>query len=566
MRATSALAVVAVTAGMVGSQGAPTTALAADLPGSTTELLSSDEVPTGTDDLADDIRILLLRSYIPADGRMAIDADPPEITLVKRHVRSGRTKEVTLPDCPKRITSARLFTNLFNDVDSETPQQFFTEMIDEIGREIVRGPFRHDFPHCSWWARINTSVYESRDYDRDDTPVQEGMDIFLPDSNATYWAVPFVANQEPDRRNWVLERVDVQGKFQEQLFMSHVVYDSSMNFYYYRNRDGVVCQSYNTDYQIEPDPGSVNPWQVDSQDYDDTYTVSLEFEPRARNCSGGGPGQYASAGTNFNVLPLSRTDSGYGPQGPSSNLVQGDFFGPSAGLDVPRSSNACGYIGADLTPCAVPHMFVAPTQVAQSSVWSNPVAGYLASGFVADPGFVYVFRGKAPRVPEVAHPVPWADDGSADYDMRYYSLCVDVKVWPYPAQDANWSCANGSWGSGVYDADTNPDGLTKIEVGDDGYWTVIVSSADLSDSTQTDGATVLRVVPGLPVAFILRHMVAQDSFTTAVPSVERDGAWTTAYEQLQEYYPVETVICNEGQFENKGWTDGGCFVPPVDQG
>jgi hypothetical protein len=347
--------------------------------------------------------------------------------------------------------------------------------------------------------------------------------------------------------------------------MSYVLYDSNMDFYYYENGDGTLCQSYNTDYQIEPDPGGVNPWQQPSSDYDDTYTVQLVFDPQGTDCSGGGPGAHKTTGSNFNVLPLSRTGSGYGPQATSQvNMLQGDFFGQSSGPRVPRSSNACGYIGADTRPCSLPHMFVAPTDGAQNSVWSNPVAGYLASGFIADPGFVYVYRGKAPRVPLGASPVPWADDGLTDYDMRYYSLCVDKKIWPYPAEDANWSCANGSFGSGVYDPQTNPDGLTQLAVGDDGYWTVIVSSEDLTGNPQVGDATVLKVAAGEPVVVLLRHMVVQDSFTTSVPFTPRDGAWTSAFHQLGDYYPVATAICNKAQFDARGWTQGGCFVPPVD--
>jgi hypothetical protein len=348
--------------------------------------------------------------------------------------------------------------------------------------------------------------------------------------------------------------------------MSYVLYDSNMDFYYYENADDTVCQSYNTDYQIAPDAGSVNPWVDQSTAYDDTYTLRLELDPQGTDCSGGGPGAHASGGTNFNVLPLGRTASGYGPGASSPNMIQGDFFGAAADGSVPRASNACAYVGADLTPCSTPLMFVAPTEAAQNSVWSNPVAGYLASGFVPAPGFVYVFRGKAPRTPDGASPVPWSDNQPADYDMRYFSLCVDKKVWPYPAQDANWSCANGSFGSGVYDATTNPDGLTKLAVGDDGYWTVIVSSDDLTGDPQVGDATVLKVTAGVPVAFVMRHMLVSDNFHNAVPNVPRDGAWTSAYSTMGDYYPVNTVVCNRGQFDARGWTDGGCFVPPVSGG
>ncbi|HKJ54704.1 MAG TPA: hypothetical protein VJ978_01840 [Nitriliruptoraceae bacterium] len=530
------------------------------------------DVPEGTDNVQEDVRILLLRSYIPADGRMAIDADPPEIVVHQTNVRNGRQRSTTLPDCPARVTSVKLWTDFFNDDDSDTVEELFSDMARELGPNP--GSIRRlqtPFPYCSWWARINTSVYESRDYDRSTEPAQSGMNIFLPDSSATYWAVPFNASQEPDRRGWALDRVEIKGEFQEQLFMSHVIYGADMDFYYYENPDGVVCASYNTDYQIEPDAGSVNPWQDASTAYDDTYTLELALEPQGTECSGGGPGEHMTQGTNFNVLPLSRTDAGYGPATndrltTSRDMMHSSFFGVEASDGVSRANNGCYFIGGDANPCPPAGLFAAPTDRAQNSVWSNPVAGYLASAIVPGPEEVYVYRGKAPRVPRGASPVPWADDGLADYDMRYYSLCVDKKIWPFPAEDANWSCVNGSFGSGVYDPDTNPDGLTGLNLDDDGYWTVIVSTADLSNSDQVKDAKVLRVEAGVPVAFIMRHMVVQDSFTTSVPSTTRDGAWPTAYDQLGDYYPVSTLVCNLGQFESRGWTDGGCFVPAVEGG
>ncbi|MRX44791.1 hypothetical protein [Agromyces kandeliae] len=525
---------------------------------------ASTKVPEGTGNLAEDIRIMLLRSYVPKDGRLSIDADPPQITIVKRDPSSGDLKRFELPDCPKRITDTDAFTDLFNDTKSETVEEHFRDMAADLGfkkKDLARAGTA--FPYCSWWARINTKVYDSRDYTRNTTPVQDGMDIFLPDSDATYWAVPFDASTEPDRRGLVLDHVEIHGQFQEQLFMSYVLYDSTMDFYYYENAAGTTCQSYNTDFQIAPDPGSVNPWVTESTAYDDTYTLQLVPDPQGTDCSGGGPGAFASGGTDFNVLPLGRTGSGYGPTSPSGSPVQGDFFGAAADGSVPRASNACAYVGADLTPCSTPLMFVAPTAAAQNSVWSNPVAGYLAAGFIPAPDEVYVFRGKAPRVPVGASPVPWNDNDPAEYDMRYFSLCLDKKVWPYPAQDANWSCANGSFGSGEYNPDTNPDGLTRLAIGADGYWTVIVSSADLTDSQEVGDATVLRVQAGVPAAMIMRHMVVSDDFHNAVQDVPRDGAWTSAFATLGEYYPVNSVVCNLGQFEQRGWQEGGCFVPPV---
>ncbi|MGR2752813.1 hypothetical protein [Agromyces arachidis] len=542
---------------------------------------SSAKVPEGTENLADDLRIMLLRSYVPADGRMSIDADPPSITVVKRDPSNGELTEFPLPDCPTRVTDAGAVTDLFTDSTSETVEELFRDMALDLGfkkQDLVRG--RLTFPFCSWWARINTKVYDTRDYTKTTTPVQDGMDIFLPDSDATYWAVPFDASTAPDRNGLVLDHIDITGKYQEQLFMSYVVYDRSMDFYHYLSAEAtetspaIYCQSYNTDFQIRPDAGSVNPWMEESTAYDDTYTITLDPDPVGTGCSGGGPGRHASTPVDgqdydYNVLPLQVTGTGYPPTEttaarPAPGLMQGDFFGDAADASVPRASNACAYVGADLTPCSTPLMFVAPTAAAQNSVWSNPVAGYLAAGFIPAPGEVYVFRGKAPRTPQGASPVPWNGNAPADYDMRYFSLCLDRKVWPYPAQDANWSCANGSFGSGVYDPDTNPDGLTQLAVGEDGYWTVIVTSADLSDSPNVGDATVLRVEAGIPAAMIMRHMVVADDFTTAVPDVPRDGAWTSAFGTLGEYYPVNSVVCSTGQFEQRGWQEGGCFVPRID--
>lgn len=494
---------------------------------------------------------------------MAIDGDLPEVTVF---LKSGKSS--TLETCPKRITDGAVMTDLFNDTSATTVEDFFKPMADDLGvdtsGDVSVG--KPPFPYCSWWGRINTKVYETKDYTKDDTPVVSGMNIFLPDSSATYWAMPFIGAQ--DSKDPV-DHYEIKGKFQQQLFMSYVLYDSNMDFYYYKNSAGTICQSYNNDYQIAPDSGSVNPWRQQSTDYTGTYTLELTFDPRDKGCSGGGP-QHEEAGTNANVLSLSRTDSGYGPDNTGQNVkVQGEFFGEGADASVPRASNGCAYTGADTRPCSLPGMFVAPTPLSQNSVWSNPVAGYLASVFVPKSKFVYVFRGKAPRTPSGdlgESPVPWQDDGSSDYDMRYYSLCVDRQVWPFQAEDANWSCANGSFGSGEYNKDTNPDGLTQLAVGDDGYWTLIVSSEE--PSKNVGNATFLKVDEDQPLAIVMRNMVVQNSFKTSVPFIDRDGAWTTAWKQMADYYGVETVICNQAQFEKYGWDldSPGCFVPQPNTG
>ena len=90
-----------------------------------------------------------------------------------------------------------------------------------------------------------------------------------PDPNATYWTTPFKTG--PSFRS-----VTIKGTYPKARFMSFVVYNDGGDDFT-ETVNGKSVASAIPDYEISPDRGSVNPWQVDSlpQGRRTNFTVRL---------------------------------------------------------------------------------------------------------------------------------------------------------------------------------------------------------------------------------------------------------------------------------------------------
>jgi hypothetical protein len=96
------------------------------------------------------------------------------------------------------------------------------------------------FPHCGWPVESTPSLAN-----------EEG-----PDPNATYWTTPF-------ENNGTVRSLTIKGTYPTARFMSFVAYNY-LGDDFTATTDGKTVESAIADYKIAPDPGSVNPWQVNS--------------------------------------------------------------------------------------------------------------------------------------------------------------------------------------------------------------------------------------------------------------------------------------------------------------
>lgn len=444
--------------------------------------LHADDEARGTGALGivdpENIRVLLYRSYLPTGGRDAVPL--PTITLV----RDGR--EITLPPCPRRAESV--------DADFERVRRAFARddtELDQILRRIARaarvplgGIRRHGIPSCAWWTVTDV----------------DNFNIAFPDAAATYWAMPFLVNLQ--------DEVIIEGVYPDERYMSLALYNQFLDPYTYTDpASGEVFPSYLADFEIDPDPGSLNPWQ-EAAEPGGRYTVTIKKEPQVGE---------------LNVLPFLES--------PEDSLgLEGSFP-----LPAPCNTAESPYT------CTLDGMFMAPLKQAQSSVFSNPDNTYLPALLNLDPAErVFVVRGKLPSTPPGTTPTPWRDP---PFDMRYWSMCNALYVRPYPTV-ADGGC--------VADLD--------VVLDENGCYTIAVSTEDArpSNATAQNGVVWLRGIRGVRNLLILRNMLPVD-FPFAAQNVTKDGSWQTAYTAMQEYYPTITAACTTSHFEANGWQ--GCVAP-----
>jgi hypothetical protein len=262
------------------------------------------------------------------------------------------------------------------------------------------------------------------------------------------------------------------------------------------------------DYLINPNAGSLNPWQVQA-DPGGSYRVTIKADPQNGEA---------------NVLP---------------------WYYTSAEGERGTMPEPCGDPNAQNLACPLPNMFVSPPQDDQSSIFSNPNNRYMMNIF--DPDKVYVIRGKLPTTPPGTSPVPWPNP---DYQLRYFSICDIVYVRPYSAVESN-GCAVDY----------------EIPVDDQGWFT-IVSSTEAnrpSNATLENGYVWIHAAPVVRNFLVMRHMLPNEGFAEAAQHVPEDAAWTSAVAVMGEYYPVTTIVCSAPVFEldpHKCWAPVENGPPP----
>jgi hypothetical protein len=362
-------------------------------------------------------------------------------------------------------------------------------------------------PSCAWGTEISA----------------DALNELYPDSAAAYWVLPL-----PVRSGLV---VTLSGQYPDSRYASVQVYQPGGGLF---TTNGV--SSALTDYLIEPDPGSVNPWQHwASAGGNFTVTVRQDVAPGEANTLPLAPAGVTS-GTGYILyrvyLPPHR-DFAAVPLPAVTFTVGGVSEQLPTCSTATTGVSATGPAPAPAAPASDGVVF-APNPGVGGGIVANADSAYLiASVIPPSNGDVVVIRGKAPTTALGSHPAPWP--GWRE-DMRYYSMCVNLDQQPFPL------VVNPLPGGKVDDG-CRHDTTTRLD--GRGYYTYVVGTESQRAAVQAlDGVTFLpfsAAQPAAPVSLMLRNMVVAPGFTQAIQDVPPAASAATAAAVMGAYYPLAGV-------------------------
>ncbi len=376
-----------------------------------------------------------------------------------------------------------------------------------------------DTPLCAWRFMSNETV----------------LNVAFPDVNATYWVLPYALGPG--------DSIELSGTYPYARYFSLNTYGT--------NFDTVDTLR---DNQIGPDPGSSNPF---------TDASARTLPPAQRQWHATivtGPADHAR--NEIQALPA-------GQSTPVGFLiirvyVPDDAASPSGGVPLPEATMRVGGATVPRQPCEQPfdpNSYTGPvSQLAQAgfdqviagaasgafpgdtpeTVFVNPASSsglfpngdnkYLGTALTYQPGRIVVVRGKAPTFPDTRAGVPATDP---DQQVRYWSLCQNDRVSPYPVV----ACA--------------ADFETALD--ESGYYTYAVAApADLT-SVADPTVTVLpwgdTTVP--KKVLFLRYMLPTPAFyPQSIQASQATGADPATV--MGPYYPT-AVYCSATTFVAGGY-------------
>lgn len=386
-----------------------------------------------------------------------------------------------------------------------------------------RAPGSSPSPFCAWQLMSNSQV----------------MNVAFPDANATYWVLPYALAPG--------DSITLTGKYPRARYFSLNTYGTDL--------DTVDTLR---DNQIRPDRGGVNP-----------YTEAGAEAAAARGAAGS-----AWRATVVNRTPDKARNEirglpAGGQRAPIGSLiiriyVPDDARSPSGGVSLPTVTMRTGGAAVTLRPCAQPfdpknypgpiaaattRLFDAFLQDAASGAFPagapdakfiNPAstAGlfpngdnkYIGAGLKYRKGRVAVIRGKAPSFPNTRAGASPAQPGK---DLRYWAMCQNDKVSPYPVV----ACA--------------ADFQTRLDA--DGYYTYVVAApadrAGLNDPALTLIPWGDTSVPE-KVVFLRNMLPSSGYYPWSVQASQAGGG--DPQRSMGEYYP-RAVYCSAELLSTQGW-------------
>lgn len=329
-------------------------------------------------------------------------------------------------------------------------------------------------------------------------------------------------------------RITLRGRFPDSRYMSFEVYSADGSEF---TTNGVASNL--TDYQIAPDPGSVNPWQQPAPP-GGRYTVTLQSDVT--------PGQ-------INTLPLAPAGTPDGTLGLLFFRVYVPAHDNPQQVPLPTVTTTLNGVSKQLTRCAPDTIPVPP--VLSGSAGGGPVSGapgellpfsrfpvgthtedadigQLEGGVIPPQnGDVLVIHGKAPTTPRGSSPSPWPTPRE---DLQYWSLCVDVDLPTVPVVVNQLPDGRVDYGC-RYDSQTALDPA--------GYYTFVVGTeSQRAAIDRIRGVTFVPFSTAYPTtAHILffRNLVANPRFAEAVQNVPENESPASAEAVMKHYYPRAAV-------------------------
>lgn len=363
-------------------------------------------------------------------------------------------------------------------------------------------------PGCAWQLMSNSQV----------------LNVAFPDTSATYWILPYALGAG--------DSITLKGTYPKARYFS-------LNTY------GTDFSTIDTlrDNQIRPAAGGnpyTDPAAAAAMGHGKwTATVVNGAANHARNQIRGLPAP-GKQSTNIGFLIIRV----YVPDAPNS---------PSGGVNLPNVTMKLGGATIQLPPCAVPFnpanyqgpiakaMKAAFNQViagaaagsfsntAQEAVFQNPAStgglfpngdnAYIGARLTYRKGRVAVVRGLAPTFPNTRAGASPAQPGT---QVRYWSMCNNDKVTPYPVVDCK------------ADFQTALDGA--------GRYTYVVAAPAEAAKLNGHGYNVLRWgATDVDKVIFLRNMVPSANFGQSIQAAQAQNGPLTSF--LGAYYP-QTTYCN----------------------
>jgi hypothetical protein len=423
---------------------------------------------------------------------------------------------------------------------------------------VAAAPPERSFPYCSWWAKT--------------TP--ETLNVAFPDSAATYWTTPFRAEEGLE--------IEIDGQYPNARYMSFNVYDESGGSF---EANGVPSGT--ADYQIDPSPGSVNPFQTKGEPGGSfTVTLSAGVKPGETNtlplAPEGATGKngaplgfllyrvYLPTGGNGAVqlprltlvkdgekvaLPRCPTPSGSiatavrskAASRRAARALGGKLGVPSTKLlgtllklgHFVRKGESGGTKPCRGSKCPPPMMFFRASAASTNSFFPNVNNAYVSALFRPVAGKVVVVRGKTPTTPSGTIPVPWPQP---DLQLRYFSLCNNVYRSPWPVVSDPVEGGGTEYGCAA-------DFETKLDAA--GGYAYVVAGPGQRKAVEAAGGTFIPLSTTEPHArqiLIFRNMLPNESFGQAVQNAPQNASAAGAARAMGAYYP-RAYRCTLAQFE-----------------
>jgi len=377
-------------------------------------------------------------------------------------------------------------------------------------------------PQCAWGTVVSATT----------------RNVAFPDTAATYWVTPFTVQDGLD--------ITFTGQYPDSRYAQFSVYSASGGLF---TTNGI--RSALTDYQIEPDHGSVNPWQhIAPAGGRFTVTVSSDAAPGQLNTLPLAPAGTASGSTGYLIYRV------YLPAGGDFSAVKLPpltFTAGGSSQQVPVcTTNAERRLPAGLAarasraaaPAATSGTVSFTRSTGTTSLFPNADSAYLVAA-VTPPGGsdVVVIRAKAPTSSTGSHPVRWPDPA---VDMRYWSMCDNLLSSPFPV-------VINTLPGGRTDDGCRYDSQARLDRS--GYYTFVVGTeAQRAAIDAIPGTTFIPFSSAEPTAthlLMLRNMLVSPGFAQAIENVPPGSSAATAAAVMGPYYP-QAAVCPLATLAAKG--------------